>query len=423
MLVNRAKYNLNWLRDSLTKTMERKVIMLAILFVSLWRGTLELCNYFAFHWYNIKPYYPEYLSGVHKNIVNAAHGAGHWVNWDGYHYLGIVVQGYGTLGLSGAHSEVAFFPGFPASVRLFQAILPLNAVLIGLVINFILTILIAIGIFKLATLMTYHYAPSMNAAKVGYLSVLLYFCYPSTLFLAAFYADALLVFAVTWALYFALKERYFLTAVLVAVAAATKSTSLVLLPGIIALICTQMDIKKDWRKAGVRLLLVAGGFITGLGGYMVYLTYRFNDPLLFYKVQSLWSRHSGGLFIKRLWEVYYQHLLNPSYYGHLYQYLIMLLVLALPLLVLSIGTWCYLRWRIAWVPVLGVCLLLGSLESGIMESLNRYVLILTPYTIVIAWAIIKYKVPRLGVAILLLSGLALQYYFALGFLQGPYFAG
>jgi len=203
------------LTHAITKTPFRRLVAGSFLFVLVWRVLLEAVNQLVSHTTIVIPYWPDYLQWVNAPANAPPLGLGHWAHWDGYHFLGIILRGYHQVGLDGAHSETAFFPAFPTLVRVPSRLLHLDPVLVGLAINFALSVVIAVALYKLALLMCERYLPKakLDEHRLARLSVLLFFLYPASFFLAAFYADALVVAGATLAIYFALRQRYVLSSI------------------------------------------------------------------------------------------------------------------------------------------------------------------------------------------------------------------
>jgi Gpi18-like mannosyltransferase len=409
-----------------------KLFLGIVLPVVLWRALLELVNQTVPHMMKIKPFYPVYQSYLAPLVNSTVFGLGRWVHWDGYHYLGIVEHGYHT-NTPGVSPAVAFFPAFPSSVRVVCSVLHTNPIVVGLVINLFLTMVACWALYKLAMLMCSRYTPTLleQNDSIAKYSVLLFLLCPASLFLSSFYADALLVAAFTLALYFCLEGKYYGAGLFSAIAIATKSTGIVLIPALMLIVLenegitmkNQINKLFSWRVL-YRLFIVGFSAIVGLLGYMIYLWHQFGDPVAFYKVQStVWHRHTSPWFLQRLWGVYYQHTLHPAYYGGVYQYLSMLIVQTLPILITVLAFWYGIRRKAYWVPTMSVLVLLLALSSAVMQSLNRYGLVLTPLFVVLATLIVEKRVNKYVLIGYLFSTTVLLCYFAGGFLQGRYFAG
>ena len=224
----------------------QRLVAFSFLFVLVWRVLLETLNHIVFHLQPIRPYWPAYLQWLAAPVSSVSHGLGDWAHWDGYHFLGIVLTGYHHPGLNGQYSETAFFPTFPYLVRAASRLLHLNPVITGLAINFIFCVVICATLYRLTILLCERYLPKskINPSSAAKLSVALFFLYPSSFFLAAFYADALVVATATLAIYLALRQRYFLAALCAMVSTSAKSTGIVLLP--VLLLALPLHLLRVW---------------------------------------------------------------------------------------------------------------------------------------------------------------------------------
>ncbi len=103
-----------------------------------------------------------------------------WRQWDFHHYWGIALEGYGGEP-TGVPNE-AFFPGFPALLRLGSE-LGIRHVLVGLLVSFVAGGIAAVALGRIAEL--------DGDRRVGRLAVLAWVTGPAAIFLAAPYTEAL----------------------------------------------------------------------------------------------------------------------------------------------------------------------------------------------------------------------------------------
>ena len=395
-----------------------------------WRLLLEIVNHIVPHIVKVNAAYVSYQSYLAPTIANTAHGLGRWAHWDGFHYLNIVVRGYYT-GTPGISPSVVFFPAFPMLVKVIDKLIPINPIFIGLIINFVLSIILGWVVYKTTLLMCERYTPQLVKREhyIARLSVLLLFLCPASLFFAAFYADALLVTTSTLSIYFGLKSDYYIAVVFAAIATASKSTAIILIPTLLIIMLENEKVSPGQYKKMLnwqwvwKVVVICFGSALGLIVFMAYLWHRFGSPLVFYTTENMWDRHPSSFFLRRLWGVYYQHTFQPAYYGSTYQFASMMIVQAVPIVVIVLSVWFGLRYRAYWVPAMSILMLLLPLSTAVMESLNRYVLILTPQFIIFAIFLADKKINRVVIGAYLLVTLSLLCFFAGGFLQGSYFAG
>jgi len=421
---------------TLTSTPMRRLMTLSFIFVLIWRVLLEITNQIVSRTTKVVPYYPSWLKWVDIPANSPAYGLGHWAHWDGYHFLSIVLHGYHQVGPNSLPVEAAFFPVFPALVRVPSRILHVNPVIVGLFVNFVLSVVIAIAVYKLALLMCERYLPTklqkhLDKGHLARLSILVVFVYPSSFFFASFYADALVAAGATLALYFTLRERYLFAAASSFVVMGSKTTGLVLIPTLLMILLENDDIPlkiTSWplllsRRLLGKAIVLTSGIVIALAGYMAYLQHAFGNPLEFSTVESVWGRQNSIFFLRRIYHNYYAQLIHPEHFGNTYQYITIVFVMALPFATIWLSIWYAKKFKTYWLPVMTVLTMILPLLSGLMESLNRYTLILTPLAIALATLLMVSKIHRYIVWGILLVSAGLLFYFAGGFLNGNYFAG
>lgn len=413
-----------------------RLVAYGFLFVLAWRILLEATNQIVSRTTTVIPYWPSYLEWVNKPANAPPFGLGHWAHWDGYHFLSIVLHGYHLAGPNGVPVEVAFFPAFPLLVRVSSHLLRIDPVLMGLIINFLLSVVTAVALYKLAILMCHRYLPirqqkKLDDHRLARISVLLFFFYPASFFLASFYADSLVVAGSTLAIYFTMKERYAFAAISSFAVMGSKTTGLVLIPTLLLILCENQGIPlhyKAWRSFIAwdmlrKITILMSGIVVALAVYMIYLWRNFGDPLAFSHVESVWGRENSIFFFKRIYVNYYAQIIHPAHFGNIYQYISILFVMALPFATIWLSVWYARAYKVYWLPVMTVLTMLLPLVSGLMESLNRYTLILTPLAIALATRLSLPHERKWLTWLLLLVFAGLTFYFAGGFLNGNYFAG
>jgi hypothetical protein len=198
---------------------------------------------------------------------------GLWTHWDGETYIAIAAQGYEA----NDPERAAFFPLFPMLIRAGLALgvpIALWGVLVSLVATFC------------ALYFVYRIAEKHWGLKVARNAVLTFAFFPTAFFLNAVYSEALFVaFAAGsyWAAY--VRRDLFLAGLCGALAAATRNSGVLLL---IPLVYLWLRNRSEFGWRGLwDLALVPAGLL----GYMIFLWYKFEDPLIFANAQSLgWGR-------------------------------------------------------------------------------------------------------------------------------------
>src|SRR5215212_5750567 len=195
-----------------------------------------------------------------------------WSRWDGVYYLYIADEGYDVA----FPDRMAFFPLFPMLMRLGAALggpTALWGVLVSLIATFC------------ALYFVYRIAEKHWGLKVARNAVLTFAFFPTAFFLNAVYSEALFVaFAAGsyWAAY--VRRELLLAGLLGALTAATRNSGVLLLIPLVYLWLRNRS-EFGWRGPW-QLALVP----VGLLGYMIFLWYKFGDPLMFANGQTSWGR-------------------------------------------------------------------------------------------------------------------------------------
>ncbi len=197
----------------------------------------------------------------------------YWAHWDGAWYSEIALYGYDYR----APMSTPFFPLFPMLLRVGTA-LGGGPALWGVLISLVAT--------PFAMYFLYRVAEKLQGVKTARISVLAFAFFPTAFFLNAVYTEALFLTFTTgsfWAAY--VRRDLLLAGLLGALAAATRNFGVLLL---IPLAHEWLRNRQEFGRRGVwEMALVP----TGLLGYIIFLWYRFGDPLLFVSAQAtLWRR-------------------------------------------------------------------------------------------------------------------------------------
>ncbi|HSE61252.1 MAG TPA: mannosyltransferase family protein [Candidatus Saccharimonadales bacterium] len=378
----------------------------AIGLVSVWRMLLEVVNQTAQVVINHKPI------GL-ENIAR-------WANWDGGWYFNINNVGYHHTPGPLTQENVAFFPGFPETIGLIARALHADYIIVGLALNLFVTALLVYAVMNLASLLAVRYGADKKRRTIALLSALTLLAFPSSYFLVAYYAEAMLVLGFVGAVYFALRGRYWATVPFLIVATASKST------GVIAVITVAIIALEQWWQDKNMTLLVKKWLITSLGvsglfAFMTYLWVKFGDPVLFYHAQQAWGRNSPVFFGTRLIKDYYFHLFDPRHFGGMYGYALNVCWMLTPFVLLGVVIIAWRSYKAYWPIVLAGLAMALPLSTGIPDSLHRYALVAVP---IVPFAVLwfsKYK-PAILYVLLSVSGLAMLL-FAAVFLAGNRFSG
>jgi hypothetical protein len=255
--------------------------------------------------------------------------AGPAARWDGAWYLVIAHYGYRPDLGSFTSSRTAFFPLYPLGVRALSA-LAVPPVLAGVGLSLLALFLALYGLHRLIALELERTAgpqsrgpggpasfsggrqdggPSdthPDTAGVARLAVLLMAFAPMAFFLSAVYSESLYLALSIGLFWCARQGRWAQAAALGALAAATRSTGVVLaLPVLMFyLYGPREDRAPDRPPASLRPryrlrrdLLWLALVPAGTGAYMAYLALSGGEATMPFHAQEVWSRHFAGPFV------------------------------------------------------------------------------------------------------------------------------
>lgn len=170
--------------------------------------------------------------------------------WDANHYLHIARDGYFPSGagpwVSGWDNREAFFPGYPLLLRAVHTVVP-DWTAAGLLISFVAGAVAVLALARIARA----YLPEGGA---DHRTVVLFLLSPCAVFLAAGYTEALFLAFALPAWLAALRHRWALAAVLVALATTVRVSGLFLAAAVALLFVLSARTRRDWRAAGWTLL-------------------------------------------------------------------------------------------------------------------------------------------------------------------------
>ncbi len=204
-----------------------------------------------------------------------------WARWDSRWLLGIAKDGYQFR--TGKQSNSAFFPLYPLVVRGFHALVPFSTdagwLTIGILIS---NAALLIALAYLYRLLRLDYSEVTSARAVLYLLV-----FPTTLFLSAFYSEALFLALVVSAFYYARTERWLCSALLAAAAATCRPPGVVLLVPLAVEYLAQK--KFNWKEVKadcLALLLIP----LGTASYLFFLRAQFGSWGVLQTTEGAWDR-------------------------------------------------------------------------------------------------------------------------------------
>lgn len=227
---------------------------------------------------------------------------GGWFRWDGGWYVGIADGGYGYT--KGQQSSIAFFPGYPLSIRAVSH-LTHNTVLAGVAIT------IACGA---ASFVAFHrWLRDRLEPRAALTALLCLALYPYAYYVyGAVYGDALFLLCALLAFLAFERDHMVLAGLAGAAATATRLVGVAVVVGLVVGVLERRRAVdpvagRPWRPrfelgrlrpgdAGVLLS------IGGLAAWSAFLWERWGDPLAFSTVQTAWGQGSGIVtWAKRDW--------------------------------------------------------------------------------------------------------------------------
>ncbi len=229
--------------------------------------------------------------------------------WDSSWYLVIAHYGYRPEFGAFTASRSAFFPLYPLAIRGLSEI-GLAPVIAGVCIS---VAAFAVALYGIHRLTTFEFAASCSdAGAVARLAVLLVAFAPMAFFFSAVYTESLYLALSVWLFWCARNGRWVWAGVLGGLAAATRSTGVVLvLPALMLYLDGSRESRENrgphegahairatlpryrLRRDALWLLLIP----LGAGLYMAYLALSGGDALLPFHAQGVWDRHFAGPFV------------------------------------------------------------------------------------------------------------------------------
>jgi hypothetical protein len=307
-----------------------------------------------------------------------------WARMDSDHYLRIAEGGY-EVGSS------AFFPLYPLVVRSVDALFGGPVSRAGLSVY---GVFISLAAFYFALYFAYRIAERGWGVRTAEGTVLTLAFFPTSFFFNAVFTESLFLALSAGAIWAATGRRNLLLACLLAgLATATRHVGLFLL---VPLLYEWWRYRRGYGWRVAYLALVPAGLLA----YMVYLWWRFSNPLLFYSsVASGWDREplwsTAPLYnIFRLAHENIQALFDPANYEPLsfsrmiqvlsgQNYLYNLLFLLFALVMMTVG-WRRLPFelRIYGLALIAIPILF-TVPSNPLMSIPRYLLVVFPLFIVL----------------------------------------
>jgi hypothetical protein len=299
-------------------------------------------------------------------------------SWDSLWYLGIAAHGYGrTLHFEPGvvHSDLAFFPLYPALLRIVTALTPLGGVAAGLVVAWAASAVAACGIYPVGA--------RLHGRAVGTALVLLWGILPHSVVLSMAYTEPVLTAFAAWSLYAVLSGRWLWAGALAALAGLARPNGFAVAAAVLA--AAACEVWRGRRRLGeVTHRLWTGAALAPLGwtAYVLWVGHRRGDLFGgYFAVQRLW----GSTFdLGRGSARFVRHLLL---HGDRFVFPMTMVIVAAAVVLYGL-----LLADRAPLPLLvhsGVLLLIALGGSGFFESKPRFLLPAFPLLLPLARALVR----------------------------------
>jgi hypothetical protein len=282
---------------------------------------------------------------------------------DGNWYLGIARHGYERRPFDDStQHNWAFFPLYPLMLWGLATVTG-EFVLTGMVLSSFLFLLALILMHKTVT--AFGYDNGLADRAVFYLAA-----FPTSYFFSLPMTESLFLLLVVWSFYAAKRDAWWSAGLVGALASATRSTGIILLPAL----CVQYWQQHSGRlRANIlQLLLIPLGVLS----FMYFLDRITGDPLAFKNIQGSWERHAG-LFVYPL----FGFLQRPNEIGLPWD--MRIINFSAPVLGLVCGI--VLARRREWsLALYTLACVIVALSSQLLQSQARYTMVVFPVFIVLA---------------------------------------
>ncbi|MGW3954920.1 hypothetical protein ACWEKM_29205 [Streptomyces sp. NPDC004752] len=316
-------------------------------------------------------------------------------SWDSVWYLGIAAHGYGrTLFFEPTviHSDLAFFPLYPALVRVVTALTPLGGGAAGLLVSWAAAGIAACGIHAVGARL---YGPG-----VGITLVVLWGLLPHSVVLSMAYTEPVLTAFAAWSLYAVLAGNWMWAGGLATLAGLSRPNGIAVAAAVLAAaVCEAYRIRRRRGRFSHRLWTGAAVAPLGWTAYVLWVGRRKSDLLGgYFEVQRLWGSRfdlgRGSLHFVR---------------GLLMQGNRLVFPMVLLIMVAAVLLYALLVVDRAPLPLLvysGVLLLIALGGSGFFESKPRFLLPAFPLLVPLARALVRTARARPWHATVVVCGLA-----------------
>jgi len=322
------------------------------------------------------------------------------LNFDGRNYFDLADRGYFHID---NWWKKAFYPMYPAMIRIVTNLTGIKLIYSGLVISWISILL---GFFYLYKLVKLDYGESI-AMK----ALILVAAFPTSFYFYTYYTESLFFLLSVLCFYNIRLKNYYVASIIAALASATRVVGILFFA---YLFYTGVKGYISRNKIPFYILVAPLGLII----FMMFFYLNGDNPLAMFSGQEYWQRHPGLFeFFNTFFESIKKVFIGPRYLNvgligysviifELISYLFMIIFLFFSYKKISIDYWIYCLFSFI-VPT----------STGLLAALPRYMLVLFPIQIFFA----KYLKKR-WYYLLLVIYIALLLYFETLFIRGYWVA-
>ncbi|MFK4224760.1 mannosyltransferase family protein [Streptomyces sp. NPDC019890] len=320
--------------------------------------------------------------------------------WDSDWYMLIAEHGYGrTLHWPDGtvQSDLAFFPLYPALVRVGTTVLPVTSGTAGLVLSWTAAGAAAWGIYAVVE--------RLHGRRTATVLVLLWGLLPHSIVLSMAYTEPVLTAFAAWSLYALLTRRWVWAGVLAFLAGLSRPNGIAVAAAVLAVAAYELFTAYRRREnASANLRIWTGAALAPLGwcGYVLQVGFRTGDPLGgYFAVQRGWtSRFDFGIGALKVVRAL---VLRPS----LFPLMVALLIVVAAVLLFAL--FALERPPAALLVYTAVLVLITLGGSGFFESKPRFLLPAFPLLLPLACAVAKARPRAVIVVTAALAGLSFAY--------------
>lgn len=230
-----------------------------------------------------------------------------YTSWDGVWYLRLVRNGYPRHVAAGINydmpdARVAFFPTYPALVRLVDHVLPGGPTVAALMVNF------ALG--AIAVLLVGVLARHLYDQKVAERAMVLMALFPGSFVLSFAYTEALLIVLAAATFWLLLRHQWLAAGLVAALGTATRPNGIALVAACAVASYFAIRDSREWRSL-IAPLLSPAGFVL----FQLWLGHHTGERNVWFRVQSeAWGEGAsfGFTAVRRTWSAIVSPLTSPT---------------------------------------------------------------------------------------------------------------